>query len=139
MKLSVTYSGPKGSAFEWLSGVFQEISEDAQESVVRASETGASEIRKGIKTRGISPKAGRIETGRMLDSVDSKVLSKSKDRVAAEFGWIDTFEDYFGYQEGGFNHWLSGKRVEGMYAVSDAAKFTWEELKSELAEVMKSA
>lgn len=39
-----------------------------------------------------------------------------------EFGWLDTFPDYFKFQEGGFMHaGANGKFVEGMHALRDAS------------------
>jgi len=113
----------------------QKLSEIVQEEIKTAASQGKQLVRERIKTSGTrkSGKAGRIETGEMLKSVQGKSGMTSAFRGKAEFGWIANKQDYFGYQDRGFVH-TSGGTVEGMYALADAGEITVKELELRLKE-----
>ncbi len=118
--------------------------EEITQGVVRAVERTADELRDEIKhvietngtgrtwsrdwgnmphgTPGRTQSApGRVASGKMGRAVKSR-LSQSKSAIRGEAGWIDEYEDYFGAQEEGFQHNIvAGLKVEGMYAIGDAA------------------
>lgn len=60
---------------------------------------------------------GRTRTWAMHDAVTVKGEA-SQNYAGTRFGW-ENGDDYFGYQEQGFQH-RNGPSVEGMYAVTDA-------------------
>lgn len=102
----------------------QEQLDQAAQIMEDVTEEGADMMREYIRTRGTdkSGKAGRIETGKMLDSVESAVHRNPKS-VRGEFGWGVSggpHEKYFDYQENGFKHWISGENVPPMHAMLDA-------------------
>lgn len=68
---------------------------------------------------------GRIESGQMRDDFDYQVLKGPK-VTRLYVGWIKKFQDYYFYQNRGFNHWLAGW-VEGML-VTKKLKSRQEEL-----------
>lgn len=86
------------------------------------AQDGAAFMREFIATRGTrhSGKAGRIDTGVMIDAVGAR--SSSGATRTASFGWLNKRLDYFIYQEGGFFNVLANRSVEGMYALADAAE-----------------
>lgn len=98
--------------------------DQAEEIMEDVTKEGADLMRQYIRTRGTdkSGKEGRIESGAMLEEVESEVVRNPRS-VRGEFGWgVDggTYEKYFGYQESGFRHWVSGINVPPMHAQLDA-------------------
>jgi hypothetical protein len=88
------------------------IGEVEMRRTIRTSSTAFSKFRLGL---GLGSR-GRIRTGKMYDSVSSRVNSGSK-QVTAQVGWIRNPLEYFRYQEYGFiNKWRFagiGKRSSG--------------------------
>lgn len=78
-------------------------------------ELGKNTMEYNIATRGTakSGKRGRIETGDMLQSVDSRVVGGG-DNIVGAFGWLDQNPDYALYQEYGTEF------IEPMLALTDA-------------------
>lgn len=85
--------------------------------VVESAALGAEVMRHVISTSGtgwddrLGPADGRIESGRMLADVkyDKRAaggLSRLSGRVSrsARFGWLQRYQDYYGYQEQGFEN-----------------------------------
>lgn len=102
----------------------QEKLDQAAQIMEEVTDEGADLMRQYIRTRGTekSGKEGRIETGTMLDEVESAVRRNPKS-VRGEFGWGvagGRHEKYFDYQENGFRHWRSGENVPPMHAMLDA-------------------
>lgn len=102
----------------------QEKLDQAAQIMEEVTDEGADLMRQYIRTRGTekSGKEGRIETGTMLDEVESAVHRNPKS-VRGEFGWGvagGLHEKYFDYQENGFRHWRSGENVPPMHAMLDA-------------------
>lgn len=98
--------------------------DQAAQIMEEVTDEGADLMRQYIRTRGTekSDKEGRIETGTMLDEVESTVHRNPKS-VRGEFGWGvagGRHEKRFDYQENGFRHWRSGENVPPMHAMLDA-------------------
>jgi len=85
--------------------------------VVESAKVGAETMQHIIETSGtgydgrLGPTGGRVDSGNMLNSVDyersaTRGASRLSGRVSrsARFGWIKRYEDYFGYQNEGFNN-----------------------------------
>ena len=97
------------------------LSNTGAQLVVESAALGAETMQHIIETSGtgwegrLGPNDGRIETGKMRDSVDydkraSRGLSRGTGRLSrsARFGWINTMEDYFMYQNEGFTNIAKG-------------------------------
>lgn len=134
------YSVPAYRLLETVQNVVREKIDAAYDITADAAELGANLTREHIRTRGTakSGKAGRIETGKMLDSVDATVVHRSNDSFQARFGMgakgVGNVEPYFSYQEGGFRH-RNGVDVEGMFAVTDAREAVRQYLEMELGRI----
>lgn len=121
--------------------------EDEMKSNILASGTPFSQK---ARQAGINQGPGRFRTGKMYEAVKSRVESGGQ-RVRSAFGWLDEVEDYFRYQEYGFNNKRfavydgSGnlkvengepvlkpatfpRRTEGMFALRDARLSVEQEL-----------
>lgn len=98
---------------------------------------GVNVMRGNIMTRGVPPKSARYDTGLMFDSVEYKMLSSLPSRVSGEFGWTDEQRKYFVYQEKGFQHYLSGKKIPAMNALRDAFSYAVNVLDKEIKRVFK--
>lgn len=95
--------------------------------------------------RGETPWAGKTKTapGRnrtyeMRNAVDSYVIEDSKNRKQGHFGWLHGRQDYFRFQEGGFDHAMTGAAVEGMYALADAAEEVFRDMGARIKQRMKN-
>lgn len=88
-----------------------------------------------IATRGTekSGKQGRIDTGAMLDAVDSDTQLKSKEEAIGRFGWLKEKPTYAPYQEDGT------KYIAPMYALSDAAEIVKIQLMKDISDNVKDA
>lgn len=96
----------------------------SREAMDETVQVGASSMEYSISTRGTakSGKRGRIDTGDMLQSVDSRVAAGG-DRVVGEFGWLDREPGYAPYQEYGTEF------IEPMLALTDAQEDAEREFK----------
>lgn len=96
---------------------------------------GAETTQTFIATRGTSGtgKQGRVDTGKMLDSVSSDAKLLNKDEAEGRFGWIGEEPFYARYQE------LGTQYIEPMNALSDAAEITVQELRAKLGDAIKDA
>lgn len=131
------YEGGVGDLVKWYRGKIEKIEDGNSHIVAEAAERGAEIAKHHIETRGIQ-KRGRIDTGRMRDSISSRVIEDSAGRTQAHFGWIDTQEYYFGLQEGGFTH-TGGVTVPGMYAIVDAAEEVFTDMREDIRRNVKDA
>jgi hypothetical protein len=88
-----------------------------------------------IATRGTrkSGKQGRIDTGKMLDSVGSDAKLEGRDEAVGRFGWLDKKPFYAEYQEAGTEY------IEPMYALSDAADIVKLQLIKDISDNVKDA
>ena len=130
-----------GDPVKWFRGKVTRIEDGIEDALKLAMEDGAEIMRSNIATRGTakSGKAGRIDTGKMIGDVKSRVYpGTDKGNRVVRFGWIDNREDYYGYQEGGFEH-VNGGEVEGMYALQDAAELAFREFQRAKDEALRNA
>lgn len=88
-----------------------------------------------IATRGTSGtgKQGRVDTGKMLDSVGSDAKILNSDEAEGRFGWLNEQPFYAEFQEAGTRF------IEPMYALSDAADIVAQELEAKLGDAIKGA
>lgn len=99
------------------------------EQLSAIAEEGAEGVRQGIETAstpyGLSQgRGGRSDPARgsMLADVKVRKIPIADPTVRIwEFGWIENFEKYYTFQEGGFTHWVSHKLIPGMFALRDAS------------------
>jgi len=131
------------SAVDKVRAVEKQLAAATEALQIEAAEAGRDKMREIIETSGTGRAwqrshyakdggrvgtlrrgsfGGRVNTGNMRDSVSVRFEGRGANRVAA-FGWIRNFEDYFGYQDQGFLHVISGKRVAGMFALRDARRY----------------
>jgi len=80
---------------------------------------------------------GRIDTGEMLKSVDSKIVQSGKGRTVGEFGWLNNQEEYFIYQDKGFRHWISGESIPAMNALRNAYTYAVYIVEAEIKKVFR--
>lgn len=88
-----------------------------------------------IATRGTSGtgKQGRVDTGKMLESVGSDTQLINQDEAEGRFGWLNEQPFYAEFQEAGTQY------IEPMYALSDAAEITIQELDRKLGDAIRGA
>lgn len=145
MKLTIrsNYGGGDsgGDPVRWFRQKTVRIEDGATQALEQAMDDGAESMRYHIMSRGTakSGKAGRVDTGKMLSDVTSKVYpGTEKGNQVGRFGWIENREDYYGFQEGGFEH-VNGGTVEGMYAMVDAREIAFREFQLEMGSVVRDA
>jgi len=136
MSIEVKVTGSSKSFEAWFQESVNEIMADVNDIVADAIEEGGNITKHNIETRGTakSGKRGRIETGKMRDAVNSQMVKSGTRDAEGKFGWIDGYEDYYGYQEGGFEH-VGGVTVEGMYALTDAGEEVWQNVVDDVKRV----
>lgn len=92
----------------------QRVQKRAAEIVEETVKDGADKMQRNIV------RSGRVDTTLMYRSVS--YTSPKSSYFYGRFGWGlngNPYEDYFWYQEQGFNH-VNGMRVEGMHAMYGA-------------------
>lgn len=116
--------------------VVDRVTDQLRDAAIDTLREGAEEAKQNVATRGTakSGKAGRIETGKMINSIDYEVTGASHGLVEGRFGFRGE-PDYTRFQEGGFTHNFSGQWIEGMYATTDAATNAIEKFRSMVARV----
>jgi len=75
---------------------------------------------------------GRVDTGKMRNSIDSQVEVRGNGDVVGRVGWIKGTPEYTKFQEYGFRHWITGQSIAGMFATRDGAEQGFDELLSNL-------
>lgn len=140
VRITHKFSG-NGDPRAWVKSMVEKIESRNQQLFTEAMGEGKEIMRDNIETRGTahSGKRGRIEESKMLGATTSEVTSPAKNRMSGRFGWLNTQEDYFLYQEGGFRHVRAGRMVEGMYAMQDAADEVWMNLREDLERSARGA
>lgn len=136
MSIEVKVTGSSKSLTAWFEESVNEIMGDVNDIVADAIEGGEAMTKFHIATRGTakSGKKGRIKTQKMYDAVNSQMTKSGARDAEGKFGWIDGYEDYYGYQEGGFEH-VGGVTVEGMYALTDAGEEVWQNVVDDVKRV----
>lgn len=139
MKIETTVKGSSKSLTAWFDESVNSIMGDVTDIVADAVEEGENITKHNIETRGTakSGKRGRIKSKVMRDAVKSEMTKTSKNDAEGKFGWIDQYEDYFGYQEGGFEYVHADPTfdVEGMYALTDAGEEVWQNVVDDVKRV----
>jgi hypothetical protein len=128
----------------WFSRIVEGVNDTAVTVVRDAVVLGEDLMQQGIEYGGTleqwtradrygrwSSDPGRVASGKMLDAVESD-MEVDDNHVRGEFGWIDNYEDYFGFQEAGFYHVRAQREVASMHALSDAAEAVFEFIDEEL-------
>lgn len=87
--------------------------------------------------RKSSSTRARVDTGEMLNSIDSKILDSSPTKASGEFGWTKNQQEYFIYQDQGFRHWITGEWIYGMEALRNAYSHSVYVLQTELRKAFK--
>lgn len=77
----------------------------------------------------------------MVDRVDTTLMKSEvkykpakTQRNVAKYGWVERVEDYFYYQDRGFDH-VGGGRVEGMFALFRSFMIVREEFRKRVKEM----
>lgn len=122
----------------------KEVGEAVQDAVIE----GEKLVKERIETSGLGVEwkrshngrtmssPGRVDTRQMLDSVESDFKVEGNGAVG-RFGWLTTFERYFGLQEGGFFHKQANRKIRGMYAMQDAADQVMETLEQRIDGILR--
>lgn len=129
-------TGP--SLSNWFVGLVNDVDQAVDNAAEQLAEEGQEFVRNAIDTRGTGrvwkrtytrngkrrsgSSPGRVWTGQMWNDVEDESFRYGKDTAVARFGWINRFEEYYGLQEGGFDHPITGE-VKGMEIMGDAEDF----------------
>lgn len=112
-------------------GMIQEVEDAAREGMVEATRGGIRTARRLIEIRGTQGSAkrfageylpaagpgnssGRNDSGYMSDSVSAEVYQDG-DVIVGNVGWLDDYEEYFGYQEEGFENFKAFSKKRGEF------------------------
>lgn len=88
---------------------------------------------------GYQGRRGRVDTGVMRDDFSGEVTERDEKRVVGTLGWLQSEPFYAKFQEHGFTHYLTGKHVEGMFALRDAGEQAWDEFRKDANACVKEA
>lgn len=123
------------AAGNWFEGKVDEINRRNFRSLQNAMKEGEQVTQTFIATRGTAGtgKQGRVDTGKMLESVDSDTRLQGSDEAEGRFGWLNKKPFYAEFQEAGT------KYIEPMYALSDAAEIVVDELIKDLRQNVRDA
>lgn len=136
VKITKKFSG--GDPRKWLQDTINRIESENRASMSDAIQDGSQSMKEHIATRPTAwmaanrGKTGRIETGKMLDAVGSKVTSNTSQKWTGAFGWVNETEGYFLRQEDGGRNSFTGGEIEAMNAMRDAADQTWDQLVADI-------
>lgn len=133
--------GDASDPVKWFRGKVVRVEQGAEEVLEQSMGDGAATMKEMIRSRPArtSGPNGRYRTGDMYNDVKSRVYpATEKGTITGRFGWIDRRREYYGLQEGGFQH-TSGVEVEGMYAMVDAAELAFREFQRGMDQVVKDA
>ncbi len=111
----------------WFNAKVESLENGNREAAIEAGDEIRDTTKRYISTRGTakSGKQGRIETGAMLNSVDSEVTTNLRREVEVRAGYHDA-PFYTVFQE------LGTARIEAMYALTDAAEEVLPKLEKKL-------
>lgn len=128
----------RSGIFTWIDGIRDEAFEavrdagpEAEDDMVIAVYEAVTKTGAERASRGGDP--GRIETHRMVNAITHRVTEETKSSITLEWGWLDTFEDYFGYQEGGIGASGNHPGFEGMNALGGSFVRTQDRLWGKIA------
>jgi len=97
------------------------------EAAAEAGRFGAKTAQSYTATRpgATTGKAGRIESGSMIDALRTKPVSFSPSEIHVQYGFVDEFEAYYKMQTiTGFTHNRSGKTISPTFALRDSIEPT---------------
>lgn len=119
----------------WLDRKVENLNRRTFRALDESMKGGAEITQTFIATRGTSGtgKQGRIDTGKMLDSVNSDAKLLNGDEAEGRFGWLNEQPFYAEFQEAGTQY------IQPMYALSDAADIVAQELEAKLGDAIKGA
>lgn len=111
----------------WFNAKVESLENGNREAAIEAGDEIRDTTKRYISTRGTakSGKQGRIETGAMLNAVDSEVTTNLRREVEVRAGYHEA-PFYTPFQE------LGTVRIEAMYALSDAAEEVLPKLEKKL-------
>ena len=144
VKVTRKFSGD-GDPVEWFEALRDRIEEGNREVLEDGIEQIDKDMRRHISTRATPwvrenlRREGRIDTGKMIESVGHVVRSDTKNHWSGSAGWIGDQEDYFLTQELGGTNTFTGGRIEAMYAMRDAAASEWEVIQARIKENIENA
>ena len=139
----------------WFKAKIKEIDSSVENAVRIAVEDGAQVMKSNIQTGGTKKpwgggwrgrksgeisfgnKSARVDSGDMLNDVDSAITESTPSRVVGMFGWIRKQEEYYRFQEYGFRHFLTREMVEPMNALRDAFTHAKNVMEKELRKALK--
>lgn len=123
------------AAGAWFEAKVNAITRGNYRALQDAMKEGEEITQTFIATRGTSGtgKQGRIDTGAMLDAVDSETRLENKDEAIGRFGWLEKKPFYAEYQEAGT------KYIAPMYALSDAAEIVRDELLKDIGKNVRDS
>lgn len=119
----------------WFDGKVESLNRRTFRALDESMKEGEELTQTFIATRGTSGtgKQGRVDTGKMLDSVGSEAKLLNKDEAEGRFGWIGEEPFYAEFQERGTEF------IPPMLALSDAAEITVQELDRKLGDAIRGA
>lgn len=119
----------------WFEAKVNEMNRKNFRSLQNAMSEGEEITQTFIATRGTegTGKQGRVDTGNMLESVDSDTKLEGPDEAIGRFGWLEKKPFYAKYQEPGT------KYIAPMYALSDAAEIVKDELIRDISNNVRGA
>lgn len=115
-------SGRLTEAFNGVGTAFMDSVEDKAHDI---GQQGAQQAKAFTASRpsAKSGKAGRVETGKMMEAISYRVTRNGPYQVLLEMGFTDFAEPYFVYQTStGFRHNRSGEFIAPTLAVVDAGR-----------------
>lgn len=77
----------------------------------------------------------RFDAGLMVKAVKARMKERTSTSARGEFGWLDSQEDYYVYQDKGFTHWITGDKIPAMNALRDAATYARTTIEKRLRDV----
>lgn len=123
------------SSKAWFEAKVNEINRKNYRALQDNMKDGEEITQTFIATRGTekSGKQGRVDTGAMLDAVDSDTRLKSQDEAIGRFGWLKKRPFYAEFQEDGTQY------IAPMNALSDAAEIVKIQLVKDISSNVKDA
>lgn len=103
----------------------------------RVVKQAVEDMRRFTETRpsAKSGRAGRVDTGEMLESIAGRTFNDGVDKIVGEFGFLSRKDLYFMLQTStGFRHYISSEFIEPTFAMRDAAVIAIQNLLAGLKE-----
>lgn len=72
--------------------------------------------------RRSKPSRGRVATGKMRDALTYRLNAEGRGLSTIKVGWLTVYEDYFGYQDGGFTSGGYRERVQDPVSAVEGMK-----------------